>query len=648
MPRNIERPDTLLDSLGRVFQQGLGGMQVVTGGNDREQQHQNTRKRQQRLHIWFAAQWTVPRKSALRSREAGESADTKSEPEEVEQQFHNWTCQFSTLRGRNRGQHSTGQQIHWLSWDAIVPRITNSQEAGASRYDEGLVNPTKDGAMIRSRRLLPAIVRAIVFSGLMMLQVPPASSQRTPDQQHSYRKAMEEADQKIADEVKAHSELIKNLAYLTTQIGPRLTGSPQMQAASDWTLKRFRDYGVEAHLETTKVDHAWTRGSETASIISPIQRRIGIHAYGWSKATDGEVSGTVVTLDIQKPSDLDTYKGKLKGAVVLARKPADLSASEPNPENAYDAVIPPQRGVVNQGMSWRERAELMRQIRDEEPKLILSDSGKPDSLFSMTGAYPSYNASGVPMAFLTHEDYDLIWRLSQSGPVTLKANLQSTFSAKPVPASITVAEIKGLELSDERVIVGGHLDSWDLGQGALDNGTGAMAVLEAARALESLGWKPKRTITFVLFTGEEQGGIGADTFVKNHAAELPKIDGVLVLDTGTGKVFSIALENLWETAPLMSEIYRPLQEVFDLQPLSTRYFGASDHVEFLDKGVPAYFCMQLPAHYREAHHSQTDTFDKVIPDQINEGAAFLAAWAWNVSEMPQPLPHHEGTKDASE
>jgi len=245
------------------------------------------------------------------------------------------------------------------------------------------------------------------------------------------------------------------------------------------------------------------------------------------------------------------------------------------------------------------------------------------------------------MAFLTHEDYDLLYRLLEAGPVKMKANLPETFSEKPVPASITVAEIKGSEHPDERVIIGGHLDSWDLGQGALDNGTGAMATLEAARALKALGWKPKRTITFILFTGEEQGGIGADTFLKNHAAEIPKMDGVLIHDTGTGKVFSISLDNLWETASLMHEIYQPLQEVFNLQPLSTRYFGASDHVPFLNKGVPAYFCIQLPAHYREAHHSQTDTFDKVIPDQINEGAAFLAAWAWNVSEMPEPLPHHD-------
>ena len=115
-----------------------------------------------------------------------------------------------------------------------------------------------------------------------------------------------------------------------------------------------------------------------------------------------------------------------------------------------------------------------------------------------------------------------------------------------------------------------------------------MATLEAARALQALGWKPKRTITFILFTGEEQGGVGAKTFIQNHEAEMGKIDAVLIHDTGTGKVFSIALENLWDTAPLMTEIYRPLQEVLDMQPLSTRYFGSSDHVPFLDKGVPSY------------------------------------------------------------
>ncbi len=306
----------------------------------------------------------------------------------------------------------------------------------------------------------------------------------------------------------------------------------------------------------------------------------------------------------------------------MLRKPADMSKLDPNPDNAYDAVIAPQRGVP-QPNPFRARMQMFKDIQAEQPALMLVDSGKPDSLYTMGSLPPVYTASAVPIAFLTHENYDLLYRLQQSGPVTMKFNLQETFTDKPVPASITVAEIKGSEHPDERVIIGGHLDSWDLGQGALDNGTGAMATLEAARTLQALGWKPKRTITFILFTGEEQGGVGAQTYVKNHAAELGKIDAVLIHDTGTGKVFSIALENLWETAPLMQEIYRPLQEVFDMQPLSTRYFGSSDHVDFLDKGVPAYFCVQLPARLSrgasqpDRHLRQGDS----RPDQRRRGAA---------------------------
>jgi len=450
---------------------------------------------------------------------------------------------------------------------------------------------------------------------------------------------MEAADQKVADEVKAHSELMKNLEYLTTQIGPRLTGSPQMEAASQWTLKRFKDYGIDAHLETAQIAHAWKRGVDTLEITAPIQRHVGIHALGWSKATAGEVSAPVVMVTATTPEELAAYKGKLKGAIIM-RKPGTPNPDIDTAENAYDAVIPPSRGVPKQAGGYRQMMKMLKTIAAEQPAAILLDSGKPDSLFNMSGGFGGYKPSDVPEAFITHENYLLIWRLAQAGPVTLKINITGTFSDAPATASITVAEIKGSEHPDERVIIGGHLDSWDLGQGALDNGTGAMAVLEAARTLKALGWTPKRTLTFILFTGEEQGGIGADTFMKNHKDEIEKMDAALILDTGTGKVFSIALEDLYETAPLMGEIYRPLQEVFDMQPLSTRVFGSSDHEEFLQAGVPGYFCVQKPAHYGEAHHSQTDTFDKVIPDEINEGAAVLAAWAWNVSEMPEPLPHH--------
>jgi hypothetical protein len=418
-----------------------------------------------------------------------------------------------------------------------------------------------------------------------------------------------------------------------------------MNRASDWTLQRFKDYGVEAHLETTEIPHSWTRGNDTAEITAPIAKTVQIRSLGWSKATDGPVSAKVMFVNPENASDLDKYKGKLKGAILMTRPPTELPSDSEVPNNAYDAVIPPSHGVAPDGSARRrQRQQIMKTAAAEGAAVVLMDSGKTDSLFNM-GSFSRYQPSDVPIAFLTHEDYSLIYRLLQAGPVSMKINLTGTFSPGPVKTSITVAEIKGTEHPDERVIIGGHLDSWDLGEGAVDNGTGAMATLEAARTLKALGWKPKRTITFILFTGEEEGGIGAYLFVKNHEAEIPKMDAALIHDTGTGKVFSIALEDEFETASLMEEIYRPLQEVFDLEALSTRYFGSSDHVEFINKGVPGYFCVQKPAHYREEHHSQTDTFDKVIPDEINEGAAFLAAWAWNVSEMPPALPHHAAREE---
>ncbi|HXZ79525.1 MAG TPA: M20/M25/M40 family metallo-hydrolase [Terriglobales bacterium] len=481
--------------------------------------------------------------------------------------------------------------------------------------------------------------RSVVVAAALLLCLIASAADRTEEQKTSYRKAMEVADQKIADEVKAHSELMKNLEYLTTQIGPRLTGSPQMQKASDWTLQRFKEYGIAAHLETTEIPQGWTRGKDQAEIVAPVSRQIEIRAMGWSKSTNGAVTGPVLLVKAKKMSDLGAYKRKIKGAIVL-REPVELPSANEVPENAYDAVIAPARGVQEgPEAGWSERRKLLNAIAAEGPAVILLDSGKTDSLFSMS-SLSRYRPSDAPLGFLTHEDYSLIYRLSQAGPVTMKVNLSGTFSAGPVPASITIAEIQGSQFPNERVIIGGHLDSWDLGQGALDNGTGAMAVIEAARTLKALGWQPRRTLTFILFTGEEQGSIGADLYLDKHTAEIPQMDGVLILDTGTGKVFSIALENLYQTAPLMAEIYTPLKEIFDLEPLSTRYFGASDHVPFLNKGVPAYFCVQRVAKYGEAHHSQTDTFDKVIPDEINEGAALLAAWMWNVSEMPEALPHH--------
>lgn len=182
---------------------------------------------------------------------------------------------------------------------------------------------------------------------------------RSPEEQQAYRRAMEQADQQIFTQVQQHSELMKNLEYVTTDIGPRLTGSPQMQAASQWTLQRFRDYGIDAHLETTTVPHAWYRGRDTAAVLSPIQRAIPLRSLGWSKATPGAVTGKVVVVtQATTPESLDL--AQLKGAIVLLGKPATIPPDFPPPDNAYDAVIPPPQGVPrNQPNNYAQRRQMM-------------------------------------------------------------------------------------------------------------------------------------------------------------------------------------------------------------------------------------------------------------------------------------------------
>jgi carboxypeptidase Q len=256
----------------------------------------------------------------------------------------------------------------------------------------------------------------------------------------------------------------------------------------------------------------------------------------------------------------------------------------------------------------------------------------------MTGATNDFTPSKLPEAFLSNESYGLIWRLLKRGPVEVEISLKNEFSEGDVEVYNTVAEIVGSEKPDEVVIIGGHLDSWDLGTGATDNGTGTMAVLEAARALKAVGVKPKRTIRFVFFTGEEQGLHGSKAYVKAHEAEMDKVSGVLVHDMGTGKVTSIGLQGRYDLREIMDRVVSPFQGDLNLDELSMRSMSGTDHLSFLPKGVPAFAVVQDRAEYRKTHHTASDTFEKVYPDEVNQGAKVLAAWAYNVAMLPDCLP----------
>ena len=280
--------------------------------------------------------------------------------------------------------------------------------------------------------------------------------------------------------------------------------------------------------------------------------------------------------------------------------------------------------------------------------MVLRDSNKPHGLLNMTDVSLERFAAGViPTAFITGEGYRMIFRLLKHGPVQVEIAMTNAMGDKPAEVYNTVADLRGSEKPDEMVVLGAHLDSWDLGTGSTDNGTGSMAVLEAARALAKLNLKPKRTIRFVLFSGEEEGLYGSEEYVKAHQKELERISGVLVHDTGTGRVLTLGLHDNYQDRELMDQVLSPLGELKLLEPSMARSYG-TDHLSFDDAGVPGFFCIQDPAEYRLTHHSQSDTFDKVWKDDLNQGAEVLAAWAYNTAQLPgllprRPLPYSPAT-----
>jgi carboxypeptidase Q len=272
-------------------------------------------------------------------------------------------------------------------------------------------------------------------------------------------------------------------------------------------------------------------------------------------------------------------------------------------------------------------------------------------LLNLSTVTRDYREGKTPTASLTRENHALLTRLlNGGGDVEVEVNLQNVFSERPVEVYNTVAEIRGSEKPDEIVIVAGHLDSWDLGTGATDNGTGSMAVLEAARALQKLGVRPKRTIRFVLFTGEEQGLNGSRAYVKAHKDELGKISGVLVHDSGTGKVLTIGLMANYAARETIDRALYPLAAAkgVGLMEPSLRTEGGSDHVPFDEEGVPAFWCVQDNVDYDRTHHSQADTLDRVRWDDLTEGAQVLAVFAYNVAQLPEMLPRKAVKKKPAE
>jgi carboxypeptidase Q len=267
---------------------------------------------------------------------------------------------------------------------------------------------------------------------------------------------------------------------------------------------------------------------------------------------------------------------------------------------------------------------------------VLADGSKEHALMTMSGS-PN-RLSPLPNVVISHEDYTHLERLIATGVTPqVEVRVDNAVGTAPVKQWNTVAEIRGSQYPKQAVILGAHLDSWDLGTGVTDNGTGSMVVLEAARALAKSGLRPKRTIRFILFSGEEQGLLGSRAYAASHAAEADSIQAVLVLDNGTGAIVGQALQGRTELAHLWRELLAPVKAMGADSVRDNKKTG-TDHLSFLPYGVPAFNFDQLPRGYSHTHHSQSDTFDKAVAGDLKQAAAVMAVTAFELANLPDLLP----------
>lgn len=444
-----------------------------------------------------------------------------------------------------------------------------------------------------------------------------------------------------------HSEAMQNLEHLTDVIGPRLTGSPAARAANDWTMRRFKDYGLDAHLESWTFGGTWSRGPMWMRMIAPRRHDVIAASWAWTASTGGKtVSGPVVLINASNADSLAAYKGKVRGAWLMLREPAPVWNNDGPPMTAEDSAAMRARfrnggnrgpeDSVARAKALQFRVDLPYMLRNLGAKGILIDGAKEQTLLTMSG---SPNAPvPLPQVVIAHEDYGLFDRLLKQGITPrVEVNVQSTMSLKPVPQWNTVAEIKGTEHPGQVVIVGGHLDSWDLGTGATDNGAGSIATLEAARIIAASGVKPKRTIRFVLFTGEEEGLLGSQAYAKAHAGEADSIQAVIVLDNGVGAVTGQALQGRADLEGLWKAILAPVASL-DADSVVNREKRGTDHLSFLAYGVPGFNFNQLTRGYNHTHHSQSDTYDKAIPWDLEQASTVMAVSALELADLSGMIP----------
>jgi Iap family predicted aminopeptidase len=410
------------------------------------------------------------------------------------------------------------------------------------------------------------------------------------------------ADRLIAEALKP-SPLETNLRRLSDEIGGRIPGTPAFQRAVDWGLAAFKDAGADSvHTEEFTIQHSWAEGATemTASLYSGTTFPVHAVSAAWAPAL--AAAKHVPIVDVGDGSAAEFAKvGDVAGRIVLVHTKVlgnwDDLFGEYERAPAIIALAVKGKAKAIAFMATREHGILYRHTN--------SGAGEIDLL---------------PQVMVAREDGERIARLlASANPVWANLSIPNKIGAA-IKTWNVVAEIRGSEKPDEFVVLGAHLDSWELGTGALDNGCNAALVIDALRAIKASGLKPRRSIRFILFSGEEEGLIGSRAYAVAHRNELDKAAGVVIFDAGTGKTTAFSTGGRKDVIPAAQSMLAPLQQFGVTGAVATAESG-TDHFDFMLEGVPTFVADQDEANYLENYHATTDTFDKVDFAQLKKHVA---------------------------
>ena len=418
-------------------------------------------------------------------------------------------------------------------------------------------------------------------------------------------------------------ESMELLRELTDDIGSRLAGSSAYDRAARWAAAKFREAGIaNVHFEEFTLPNGWQRGPAQARVVKPAERPLRVGSVGWGPSTPpGGVRGDVILVSDLAPAALRARSAQLKNRILLVE---------------LERALPP-----DQPLAFAHLRESFPLFRDLGVQAVLLPHDIPNNV---AGWVDTGNARGtvlpLPVGDIGWEDYQLLRRHLARGPVTIEAEWHNEVTG-PIQVSNVIAEIAGSDLRHEWVLLGAHLDSWDLGTGAQDNGTGVVMVLEAARAIVALGNSPRRSIRFALWAAEEPGPPGSAMFIKRNATDLRDCVAVLNTDNGAGRPRGWYVNGRIDLRDAMRPIAEHLRAL-RAEGLSTDVSCGSDECPFLLEGIPALKLWVDTTQYRQVHHKASDTLDKVDSNSFRAGGAVVAVTTYAIADQRNRLAPHIG------